>query len=73
MRATKVMDEEDLVRTVITILCKELGPAETLRFLGMKTRRRLSIVERHRRWQKSVDKDKLFKQVFGHSAATKAH
>ena len=67
MRTCTIMDEEDLVRKVVEILARELGPAETLRFLGMKTRRRPSIVERHRRWQRGINKDDLFKKVFGRS------
>jgi len=43
---------------------KELGPVETARFINMPKRKRIESVKRHREWQKLLDKDKFFDEVF---------
>jgi hypothetical protein len=43
---------------------KELGPAEKVRFITMPRKKRMESVKRHRGWQKYLDKDHFFQEVF---------
>lgn len=65
MRSIKYMDEEAVIEKAVKVLMKELGPVETIRFINMPKRRRLESVKRHQQWQKLLDKDSFFDQVFG--------
>ena len=40
-------------------------PIEAMRFLNLPRARRLESVERHRRWQVSLDQDQFYDQIFG--------
>jgi hypothetical protein len=60
----KYMDEEDVIRKAIEVLLKELGPIETIRFINMPRKKRIESVKRHREWQKQLDKEKFFNEVF---------
>jgi hypothetical protein len=64
MRPVKYMDEELMVRKAIKALIGELGPVEANRFINMPRKKRTDSVKRHREWQKHLDKDKFFKEVF---------
>jgi len=64
MRAIKYMDEDIMIKKAIKVLIGELGPVETIRFINMPRKKRIDSVKRHREWQKSLDKDKIFKEVF---------
>jgi len=64
MRAIKYMDEDIMIKMAIKVLIGELGPVETIRFINMPRKKRIDSVKRHREWQKSLDKDKIFKEVF---------
>ena len=55
---------ENLIKKSIEILMKELGPVETIRFLNLPRKKRLESVKRHREWQKTLDKEKFFEEVF---------
>jgi len=59
------MDENLLVRKGTEILLKEPGPAETLRFICLRSQKRTESVRRHRQWQDKLDKDEFFNAVFG--------
>ena len=65
MRATKYMAEELMVKKAIKALIGEIGPIEANRFLNMPRKKRIESVRRHREWQKRLDKEKFFGQVFG--------
>jgi len=64
MRSVKYMDEELMVKKAIKALIGELGPVEANRFINMPRKKRTDGVKRHREWQKHLDKDKFFKEVF---------
>ena len=61
----KYLDEEKVIRRGIDALVKELGPIETIRFLNIPRTKRIESVKRHRQWQKTLDKDEFFAEVFG--------
>lgn len=65
MRGLKYMDEEAVIEKAVKVLMKELGPVETIRFINLPKRKRLESVRRHREWQKTLNKDGFFDQVFG--------
>ena len=64
MKAIKYMDEELMVKKAIKALIMELGPIEANRFINMPRKKRIESVKRHREWQKHLDKDRFFDQVF---------
>jgi hypothetical protein len=57
--------EEATIKKGVEALIRELGPVEAMRFLGIPRERRQESVKRHREWQKTLDKKKLFDEVFG--------
>jgi hypothetical protein len=64
MKAIKYMDEELMVKKAIKALIMELGPIEANRFINMPRKKRIESVKRHRQWQKHLDKDRFFDQIF---------
>jgi len=38
---------------------------EAIRFINLPKKRRLESVKRHREWQKLLNKDRFFDEVFG--------
>ncbi len=64
MKAIKYMDEELMVKKAIKALIMELGPIEANRFINMPREKRIESVKRHREWQKHLDKDRFFDQIF---------
>ncbi len=64
MKSAKYMDEEAVVKKAMKVLIKELGPVEAVRFINMPRQKRLESVKRHREWQKLLDKDQFFTEVF---------
>lgn len=64
MKNVKYMDEDIVIKKAIDTLMKELGPVETARFINMPKKKRMESVRRHREWQRLLDKDKLFDEVF---------
>jgi hypothetical protein len=65
MKSVKYLDEEVVIKKAVEVLIKELGPVETIRFINIPKRKRLESVRRHREWQKLLDKDRFFDEVFG--------
>jgi len=65
MKQGRLMQEDHLLTEAINILMKNLGPIDTNRFLGLAVNKRVESVERHRRWQGTLDKDQFFREVFG--------
>jgi uncharacterized protein YcgL (UPF0745 family) len=65
MKTLKYMNENDILERGIEVLMKELGPVETVRFLNIPREKRLESVKRHRKWQKSLNKDEFMKNIFG--------
>jgi hypothetical protein len=64
MKPMKILNEEAIVKRAIDVLMKELGPIETVRFITVPKKKRMESLKRHREWQKLLDKDKLFDEVF---------
>ena len=64
MKTLKYLKEKDVLKKGIDILMKELGPVETARFLNIPRSKRIESVKRHREWQKSLDKDTFFSEIF---------
>ena len=64
MKAMKYMDEEVVIKKGMEALLKELGPVEAIRFINMPRGKRIESVRRHRQWQKLLDKDGFFDEVF---------
>ena len=64
MKAIKYMDEELMVKKAIKALIVELGPVEANRFINMPRKKRIESVKRHREWQKYLNKDRFFDQIF---------
>jgi hypothetical protein len=65
MRTEKYMDEEAVIRKGVQALIKELGPVEALRFMNLPKKKRVESVRRHREWQRLLDKNHFFDEVFG--------
>ena len=64
MKAMKILDEETIVKRAIDLIMKELGPIETVRFIAVPKKKRMESIKRHREWQKYLDKDHFFQEVF---------
>ena len=64
MKPIKILDDEAIVKRAIDVLMKELGPIETVRFITVPKKKRMESVKRHREWQKYLDKDHFFQEVF---------
>jgi hypothetical protein len=64
MKAVKYMDEEIVIKKGVALLIKELGPMEAIRFMGLSKERKIDSVKRHRTWQKQLDKDRFFNEMF---------
>ncbi|MBU0512168.1 MAG: hypothetical protein KJ638_10790 [Chloroflexi bacterium] len=65
MKSSYYLTEEELVQKALGALIEALGPIETTRFLSLPHTRRLESVDRHHRWQATLDQEKFFEQVFG--------
>jgi len=64
MNTVKYLKEEVVIKKAIEVLIKELGPVEAIRFVNMPRKKRLESVRRHREWQKLLNKQQFFKEVF---------
>jgi hypothetical protein len=64
MKLARYLTENELVKTAVCTLAKQLGPVETQRFLSISTARKADAVQRHRAWQAHLDKTAFFNQVF---------
>jgi len=64
MKAHALMSDDQLVKKAVGVLVREIGAVETSRFFSMPQQKRMESVKRHRIWQKTLDKDKFFTDVF---------
>ena len=64
MKITKEIPDKELIEKGTEILFKELGYVNAIRFLSMPRDKRVESVERHRKWQESLDQKKFFDDVF---------
>jgi len=65
MKITKEIPDKELIEKATEILFKELGYVNAIRFLSMPRDNREESVERHRKWQESLDQKEFFNDVFG--------
>lgn len=65
MKQVTYMDEDVVIKKGMAALIKELGPVEAVRFITIPKMKRMESVRRHREWQKLLDKDRFFDEVFG--------
>jgi hypothetical protein len=70
MKSVKYLDEEIVIKRGLEALVKELGPIEAMRFINIPKEKRLESVKRHRKWQRLLDKDKFFDEIFKHEVKT---
>jgi len=64
MKSIKYLDEKENVQRGVSALYKELGPMEARRFLAIpRPQHKDDSVQRHRKWQATLDKDTFFKKV----------
>ena len=64
MKTSALMDEDVLVRKAVRALMDDLGPVEAQRFLSLPGGKREDSVARHHKWQRQLNKDQFFDQVF---------
>ena len=64
MTTMKYMEEEKIIKKAMNVLIKELGPVEAMRFLTLPKIKRMESVKRHRNWQKMLNKDLFFDEIF---------
>ena len=65
MKVAKYMNEDTLIRKSIEVLMEKIGPVEAIRFINIPRKKRIESVRRHRQWQKMLDKNKFFDEIFG--------
>ncbi len=65
MRPNEFINEDELFNKAIRLLTEKLGPLETSRFLSIANKKRIESVKRHQEWQSKLNKEKLFKEIFG--------
>lgn len=70
MTTLQYLSEDELIRQGLEALMKALGPIETTRFLALPHSPRMESVQRHRRWQATLDQQAFFDQVFGAPSET---
>jgi len=58
------MDEKTVIKKGVDLLVKGLGPLEAIRFMSIRQERRIESVKRHRAWQKQLNKEQFFNDVF---------
>jgi len=64
MKLTKTVPDNDLMKKGIEILFRELGNVDAIRFLSIPREKRVESVKRHRDWQKTLNKDTFFDEIF---------
>ena len=64
MTMIKDINDKELMEKGARILFKELGYTDAIRFLSIPRDIREESVQRHRKWQKGLDKDTFLDQVF---------
>jgi len=64
MKNIKEMPDKELIEKGTEILFKELGYVNAFRFLSMPRDKREESVERHRKWQESLEQNNFYNDVF---------
>jgi hypothetical protein len=64
MEQSTMINETQLIQQAIAVLIERLGATNANRFLSLKSSERLDSILRHQTWQKTLDKDNFFDEVF---------
>lgn len=64
MKAAIFLSDDDLIKKAAHVLIDKLGEVEASRFFSMSQSKREESVKRHDVWQKNLNKDIFFSQVF---------
>jgi len=64
MKLTKAVSDIDLLKKGAEVLFRELGKVDAIRFLTIQREKRIESVKRHRKWQRTLDKDAFFDEIF---------
>jgi hypothetical protein len=64
MKAERYLAEDAAIKKGVDMLVKELGPVEAMRFINFPRERREESLKRHRAWQKTLNKERFFDEVF---------
>jgi hypothetical protein len=65
MKEIKYLPEEELIKKATEVLIRELGPVEAIRYMTLPQQKRVDSIKRHRKWQKSLNKEEFFNKIFG--------
>lgn len=63
MKATKYLDDKQVVERGVRALHRELGPVEACRFITMANHKHKDSVIRHRKWQANLDTEEFIGQI----------
>ena len=62
---TKIeLQGDELIQKAFELLIENLGITETSRFIEAIRMRKIDSVKRHQNWQKKLDKESFFKEIF---------
>ena len=71
MSTHNYLPEETMIQRGLEALMTALGPVETARFLSLPRQRHQNYVNWHREWQKTLDPETFFDEVFGTDASAR--
>ena len=62
---TKIeLQGDELIKKAFELLIENLGITETNRFIEAIKKRKIDSVKRHQNWQKKLDKESFFNEIF---------
>lgn len=64
MQPAVLINETQLIQQAISVLIEKLGATDANRFLSLKSAQRLDSVLRHQNWQKTLEKNAFFDEIF---------
>ena len=64
MRTKIELQGDELFKKAFEILIENLGITQTNQFIGAIQKHKIDSVKRHRKWQKTLDKDAFFTEIF---------
>ncbi|MEQ8226035.1 MAG: hypothetical protein ABRQ37_27225 [Candidatus Eremiobacterota bacterium] len=65
MKEIKYLPEEELIKKATEILIRELGPVEAIRYMTLPQQKIVDSIKRHKKWQKSLNKEEFLNKIFG--------
>ena len=64
MIKSQYTSEDEIIKRAIEALNSQLGAVDALRFLALPRQKRMESVLRHREWQKGLEKEPFFNEIF---------